>query len=231
MKYGLRERVSGALILAALGVIFVPLLFDEPAPREDRPAPTLTIEQPVEVARRQPAEPAPPASLSPEEDRGGEAPDEGEASAARPEPTPAQEAGDAAPGEAAPDVSAEAATTSEAPVEETPAEAPAEEATPADPIAELARAADARLGQAGQGGEAVPGGQWAVQVGSFGEPDNAERLEARLEAAGFPAYRRPRGNDLTSVYVGPYGTSEVAEDVMARLKAGENLQGLLVEAP
>ena len=39
MKYGWRERISGALILLALAVIFLPLLFDDPAPREERPQP------------------------------------------------------------------------------------------------------------------------------------------------------------------------------------------------
>ncbi|MDL4864762.1 SPOR domain-containing protein, partial [Halomonas elongata] len=63
MKYGMRERISGALILIALAVIFVPLLFDDPAPREERPEPTLTIEQPIEVERRDLEEPTPPESL------------------------------------------------------------------------------------------------------------------------------------------------------------------------
>ena len=36
MKYGMRERLSGAVILIALAVIFVPMLFDEPAPRSER---------------------------------------------------------------------------------------------------------------------------------------------------------------------------------------------------
>ena len=34
MKYGKRERISGAVILLALGVIFIPMLFDEPPARD-----------------------------------------------------------------------------------------------------------------------------------------------------------------------------------------------------
>ncbi|XKE43963.1 SPOR domain-containing protein [Halomonas organivorans] len=225
MKYGLRERVSGGLILVALAVIFVPLLFDEPAPREERPEPMLTIEQPVEVERQSLEDPVPPQSLG---EQAGQ-----EASAMGADPAGAGEGPASVPGR-------QAAATEEAPAVDAPAapdgageaEAPAEPASGEDPIAELARAADERLGgDEGSSTQAVPGGEWAVQVGSFGEPGNAERLEARLVAEGFPAYRRPRSNDLVSVYVGPYASTEVAEDVMGRLKASQNLQGLLVKAP
>ncbi|MDN3554798.1 SPOR domain-containing protein [Halomonas maura] len=237
MKYGMRERVSGALILIALAVIFVPLLFDDPAPREDRPEPVLTIEQPVEVQRRDVADPQPPESLreTPATDEAS-ATDEATASRERAPAPPQDDATSTAP---EPQPAPEPASVTEA------AEQAAEEAATADPIAELARAANQRLAGGEQasredaaGEEAgsepaspAPGGEWAVQVGSFGEPGNAERLETRLAEQGFPAYRRPRGDDLTSVYVGPYGSSEVAEDVMGQLKARLNLQGLLVKAP
>ncbi|ATJ83099.1 SPOR domain-containing protein [Halomonas beimenensis] len=226
MKYGLRERVSGGLILIALAVIFVPLLFDDPAPREERPEPMLTIEQPVEVERQSLEDPVPPQSLG---EQAGQ-----EASTMGADPAEAGEVPAPVPGR-------QAAATEEAPAVDAPpapggvaeeAEAPAEPSSGEDPIAELARAADERLGGDERSStQAVPGGEWAVQVGSFGEPGNAERLEARLVAEGFPAYRRPRSNDLVSVYVGPYASTEVAEDVMGRLKASQNLQGLLVKAP
>lgn len=224
MKYGWQERISGALILLALAVIFVPLLFDEPAPREDRPEPRLTIEQPIEVERREPPAPEPPESLS----SSGEA--VVDASVASRDEAPAEQGG-ASTDEGAPvvpaDTVAEASTEDDAEPEAQPASAPE---SSIDPIADLARAADERLAaSAERTQEAVSDGEWSVQVGSFGEPSNAERLQARLEEQGFPAYRRPRNNDLTSVYVGPYASSEVAEEAMAELKAGLNLQGLLVE--
>nr|WP_298248803.1 SPOR domain-containing protein [uncultured Halomonas sp.] len=205
MKYGMRERLSGAIILIALGVIFVPMLFDEPAPREGRPEPSLSIDAPIDVERHDVAEPTPPASLagtdSSEEVAEGEA--AGEGASPRPDAAPS-------PGE------------------------------PADPIADLAQAADQRQAereaassasssaQAGGVEPAVESGDWAVQVGSFGEPANVERLLARLRDKGFSAYSRPRGNDLTTVYVGPFGSSEAGERAVAEVKASINLQGLLV---
>ncbi|WP_136247654.1 SPOR domain-containing protein [Halomonas borealis] len=225
MKYGWRERISGALILLALAVIFLPLLFDDPAPREDRPRPTMTIEQPIEVPHREPEAPTPPDEVSSRDQASGgdetATLDTGQAVASR----DAQDADGAGEGQETADAEPE-------PKPEPSPAPPAEEVeTEVDPIADLARAADERMAAADEPTrEAVSGGEWAVQVGSFGEPANAERLEARLADEGFPAYRRPRDDRLTTVYVGPYASSEVAERAMTELKADLNLQGLLVEA-
>lgn len=203
MKYGMRERLSGAVILIALAVIFVPMLFDEPAPRDDRPEPVLSIDTPIEVERHDVPEPVPPASL-----------EESDPSDEIPEPdtrlTPDDEA------KPAPLATSEPAV---------------------DPIAELARAADQRLAESasasGQGDaeaveSAVAGGEWAVQVGSFGQQANVERLLNQLRDEGFSAYSRPRGNDLTTVYVGPFASSEAGERAVGEVKTRVNLQGLLV---
>ncbi len=214
MKYGMRERLSGAVILIALAVIFVPMLFDEPAPRDDRPEPVLSIDTPIEVERHDVPEPVPPASLA-----------ESGPSDALPEPdtrlTPDDEAG---VGEGQP--------AEESPAEETASAEPA-----VDPIAELARAADQRLAESASASDqadaqavesAVSGGEWAVQVGSFGQQANVERLLNQLRDEGFSAYSRPRGNDLTTVYVGPFASSEAGERAVAEVKTRVNLQGLLV---
>lgn len=214
MKYGMRERVSGAVILLALGVIFIPMLFDEPPAREPRPQPALSIEQPVEVEQAPVAEPEPPSSLgqiqSPR--AGGE-----------PAPQPSSTTDGASPAgagqESAGDARSDTGTDSKP-----------------DPIAELARNAEDRQRQAAsapsaspdEGKPAAKAGEWAVQVGSFGEPGNAERLEKKLDAQGFNAYRRPRDNNLTSVYVGPFATSEAGEKARTELKKKVNLQGLLI---
>lgn len=228
MKYGMRERLSGAVILIALAVIFVPMLFDDPAPRSERPQPVMTIEQPVEVERRDVPDPEPPASLGQiQSPVGTSSPSAAGEARIEPEAEQAVEAVAESPSaEASGDESAETGTDGASETREAPSE---------DPIAELARAADERMsGEAEQAAreqaEAAPEGEWAVQVGSFGEPANAERLESNLAAQGLPVYSRVRDNGLTTVYVGPYATSREGEDVMARLKAESNLQGLLVRA-
>lgn len=233
MKYGMRERISGAVILIALAVIFVPMLFDEPAPRDERPEPVLSIEQPVTVERRNVPDPQPPESLgqirSPETNTAPvDSPTAPEGVATEPD--------DAARVDPEPAVAAQ----------QEGAQDEAGQTTQQDPIAELAQAATERL-ESGQpeapGTEpeteteteaeassvsASPEGEWAVQVGSFGEPGNAERLQARLQEQGFPVYSRQRDNDMTTVYVGPFESSDSGERAMSAVKEQINLQGLLV---
>lgn len=222
MKYGMRERLSGGLILIALGVIFVPMLFDEPAPREERPRPVLTIEQPIEVDRTPVVEPVPPASLAGSGEGGGDA-DEPSASTgltALPE-APAVDAPAVDESAAAPEVASTPEPQAVPEPEPETTSAPSEPAS--DPIAELAQAA-----QSGGGSPAPAAGDWAVQAGSFGEPANAERLERQLGEQGFNAYRRPRDNGLTTVYVGPFESSEAGERARGELKEKANIQGLLI---
>ncbi|MDT8878436.1 SPOR domain-containing protein [Halomonas saccharevitans] len=209
----MRERLSGAVILIALAVIFLPMLFDEPAPRGERPQPVMTIEQPVEVERREVPDPQPPESL---------------------DQAPEDAAPDAA--SATPEASSDVEPAAESPPgsASTPPERERVDEPAVDPIAELARAADERLAGQQQASatpvQAAPDGEWAVQVGSFGESANAERLEAKLADQGLPVYRRARDNGLTTVYVGPFASSREGERVMGELKAQNNLQGLLVRA-
>ncbi|QJQ94039.1 MULTISPECIES: SPOR domain-containing protein [Halomonadaceae] len=222
MKYGMRERISGAVIIVALGVIFVPMLFDEPTPREERPQPVLTIDQPIQVNRTPVAEPQPPASLS----------------------TPAGPSMDPPPEVDPRQVVAETQPLREplAEVSEPDTRDAAEQSSQGqDPIAELAQSAQPVPAQTGSAAQpepapaqgagptaATPGGGWEVQVGSFGEPANAERLESQLTEQGFRAYKRARDNNLTTVYVGPYDSSEAGEQARTELKARANIQGLLV---
>lgn len=233
MKYGMRERVSGAVILLALGVIFIPMLFDEPPTREDRPEPVLTIEQPIDVKQTPVEAPERPASLgqiqspqAPIQPAGQARPDAARASAPQSDQAEPQ---------------AEPAASQPSSGKPSPAE-PASTPRP-DPIAELAK----RAGQDGQqtrqdgaGTQAgnddaqsttpavAESGDWAVQVGSFGQPDNAARLEKQLDEQGFAAYSRPRDNNLTTVYVGPFASSDDGEKVRAALKEQANIQGLLI---
>nr|WP_163503613.1 SPOR domain-containing protein [Halomonas socia] len=216
MKYGMRERISGAVIIVALGVIFVPMLFDAPTTREERPAPVLTIEQPIDVQRTPVDEPTPPASLSTPGSGEIEEPPEidVEQVVEATDPVTRDEPGDLdEPTPAEPEVSdpiAELAESAQAPSEPEPEPEPETEPEQSSPTA------------------AAQGGEWAVQVGSFGEAGNAERLEAQLNEQGFSAYRRARDNDMTSVYVGPFASSSDGEQARTELQERANIQGLLI---
>ncbi|WP_249977557.1 SPOR domain-containing protein [Vreelandella olivaria] len=223
MKYGKTERISGIVILLALLAIFVPWLMSDPAPREERPQPTFVIEQPVQVDRQNVPAPEMPLTINtppPSE------PLQGDGVISTPiDANPRQPDTDqvASSGEAAP-----------APQE------PVEESTPVtdDPIAEIV-AANTRGNTSSGSGSSNAGasstaptasqqGEWAIQVGSFGDVANAQRLSEQLTGEGFSTYQRERDNNLTTVYVGPYATSEDGEAAMALIKQRANVQGLLV---
>jgi rare lipoprotein A len=74
----------------------------------------------------------------------------------------------------------------------------------------------------------VATGPWAVQVGSFGEPDRAERHAERLRAAGFPVYLEPY-EGLTRVKLGPLDTRADAEEMLAKAE-DEGFEGIVVPA-
>ena len=59
---------------------------------------------------------------------------------------------------------------------------------------------------------------WAVQVGSFAQPDRAGRHADRLRAAGFDVYLEPY-QGLTRVKVGPLDSRADAEEKLAEIEA------------
>jgi DedD protein len=76
--------------------------------------------------------------------------------------------------------------------------------------------------------DASPTGMWAVQLGSFGDQQNAERLAADLRKQGFAAFLSQLSTDsgqLHRVRIGPQKDRESAEAMAARLaKAGHKGQ-------
>ena len=65
-------------------------------------------------------------------------------------------------------------------------------------------------------------GLWAVQLGSFSNQQNAERLAAELRKQGYAAFLskvRTGGSSLHRVRIGPQEDRDAAEAVAARLKS------------
>jgi cell division septation protein DedD len=65
-------------------------------------------------------------------------------------------------------------------------------------------------------------GGWAIQIGSFGSRDNADRLRRQLVGEGYPVFLMPvqsGGRTLHRVRVGPYGDRATANEVARRLAA------------
>jgi DedD protein len=76
--------------------------------------------------------------------------------------------------------------------------------------------------------ESSPTGMWAVQLGSFGNQENAERLAADLRKQGYAAFLSQLSTDtgpLHRVRIGPQKDRDSAEEMAARLqKAGHKGQ-------
>lgn len=76
-------------------------------------------------------------------------------------------------------------------------------------------------------------GDWFVQVGSFGNPENALGLQERLEDHDYPAMiskYEADGTTLHRVRVGGFETREAAEETQAALYERMGLNGRVLEA-
>jgi len=161
MRYGLKERLIGAVALIALAVIFLPFVLEEerlPAPVSDKIV-TPTKPEPVAV------EVSPP----------------------------------------------------QVPKLDPPAREDAQQNL-AEQAAEQASAMQLSL----EGGVEA----WAIQVASFGQSDNAQRLVTRLQEQGFRPYWRQL-NNLAVVFVGPYIDQQQARNQQDQLLQELGLKTLL----
>jgi DedD protein len=205
-----RRRLVGAIALALLAVVVLPMLFD-PEPRP--------LGSDVEIAIPSPDTPFEPlpASGIPE------------APATPPAPTPPQAAGSPAPDDMGkPRLPAEIPDVAPRPATK-PAEANRAGIKPPEPEAHEAKppAPKENTGKpvrpAPKAEPAKPpttpgGGQAYLQVGVFASASNARQLADRLKAAGFDASVSSAGGK-SKVRVGPFPGRAQAQAAQARLQA------------
>ena len=202
-----RQRLIGAVALAFLAVVFVPMLLD-PEPRRERVEPMLAIPP------REGAPPLPAAPKLPE---------------ASPSAAPAKPATGSDP---APPVAA-----AEPPVadpERPPAtearktvEPRASEFRKAAPKAVAAKPEPARVEPTKAEAPRLEG--FAVQVGAFKDEEKLRQAREKLTAAGISHFidRQP---DFTRLRAGPFPTRETAESALAGVKRA-GLNGRVVPLP
>ncbi len=227
MKYGKTERISGIVILLALLAIVVPWLMSDPAPREERPQPTFVIEQPVDVERQDVPVPDMPDTIDTPAPSSPVLTDEAldEPIEEIPRAPQTDQVASSSSDEGSSSQTAAAESSQQAPSQPSrEPDSPPQE----DPIAALVAANESRNSSASVAPSAQQQGEWAVQVGSFGDTANAQRISDQLSGEGFSVFQRARDNNLTTVLVGPYATSEDGEAAMALIKQRINVQGLLV---
>lgn len=218
IKKRARRRLVGAVALALLAAIVLPMMMD-PEPHPSVQDIQITIpDRAAAPALKRPAAPAEsvaavPPAVSEDDDVAADGPQlvavdpveppPVEKTPAAPPPAPATTARPPAVAPQAPPVRQEASPAAKP--------APSRAATDAD---EEARVRAILLGQP------VPprGEAFVIQVGAFSDAAKAARLADELKAQGFQAFTE-RSGSVTRVRVGPITGRQAADSVAARLKA------------
>jgi DedD protein len=205
MDERLKQRLTGAIVLIALGVIFIPMVLDGP----DEAAHKVKVELPPKPeyafqSRVVPLPPkAPPAAVS----------------STPPTPAPADRPVQAAP---APDTSA---ATPPNPVVALPSAVDKPAAVPA-PVPATAQSTSPPASPTGVSPPKAAPVAWVVQVGSFGSETNANKLRAELRKAGFAAFVESEGEGTQKAFkvrVGPETERASADALKSRLQGERKL--------
>jgi DedD protein len=206
-----RQRLIGAVVLLAIGIIGFPLVFET----QPRPIP---VDVPIEIPRR---DAAPPLAMPPPRPSPGSvaAPPEAAPTAASTPATPS--AGSAAlsePSPSRPVVRAAAAVE--------PLKPPAASAVATAP----ASAASPRPGDDGERARALLEGRpvaaaeearFVVQVGAFADAEAARETRKQVEKLGLKTYTQvaqTASGSRIRVRVGPFATRDEAETALAKVK-------------
>lgn len=206
MEPALRQRLTGALVLVALAIIFVPMLVVERSPDEVAVAPVRTLSTPPPMPELAPTPAqvgipvAPKAALS--ERVGPDAPMDAPEGGLDEPPPPERLPGALRPG------------TGQA------APPPSGSNIPASPVT--------------RAGVVRPEG-WVVQVASFASSENADALVAELKGKGLPAYveqvHNPGSAGTFRVRVGPQISEEAARAVAKDVAKLTELAPIVIRFP
>jgi DedD protein len=211
LKKRARRRLVGAIALALLAVIVLPMVMD----REPRPVgPDIQIRIPSQDA----------GSLAAKVMPGKSSPLPAPEPKAVAEPVPESKPDPRPEPKAAESIAAASAVAAAKPVEKVlakTADKPASAPKPAGKAPPAAKPADKPAEKAAAMPAADANGQWVVQLGAYKEAANVKLLLSKLKGVNVPAYTEkydsPQGT-RTRVRAGPFATQEAAEKARARIK-------------
>lgn len=239
LKKRARRRLVGAIALALLAVIVLPMVMDqEPKPLTQDiqiRIPSQETGAASQLSRLVPGKPLPtplPAEIKP----------------VAPTPAPAPPVAAVTPTPAAP-ADKKAAAQPEPRAEPPRAVAPATPSPAAENIAEI-KAAEKSVDKPAAKSPPTPqksestraaahlnGEQWVIQLGAYKDQANVKALQARLKENGYPSYTEkvetPQGERMR-VRGGPFASREAAEKAQARLKklaVGAPVGGVVAQKP
>lgn len=216
---GLKQRIIGALVLVSLAVIFVPMLFDEP--HSERTSTTIKIPEEPPF----PEVEAPESELESAPSYGLESSDSGVTAPAVEEDvtdSPGYRILEESPGnEASSEVtgSSDGGQSAAPPVQE-------QVNTPAETVDQATESSATEAAEYERSLE----GAWVVQLGSFGNSDNARRLRDQVREKGYGSHLQEvvRGDTtLTRVFSGPFASKSEAESAKRALDDAFGLNSLV----
>ncbi|MBI4988062.1 MAG: SPOR domain-containing protein [Rhodocyclales bacterium] len=208
LKKRARRRLVGAIALAALAAIVLPMVMDQ-APKQ--PVQDIQIRIPAQdtgafTSRILPVKPgATPTPLPPAAAPESKPAEPARQAAAKPEPKAEQKP---APAKAEAQPAVQASKPPE-PRATSPVDAKLLVKKPEEVKAKPAPAAD-------------NGEQWVVQLGAYRDQTNVRNLTAKLKQQGYNFYTEvlpaPDGSSKTRVRAGPFASKEAAETARERIK-------------
>lgn len=209
---GLKQRIIGALVLISLAVIFVPMVFDEPHSERTSTSINIPEEPPFPEVEAPESDIAPPPSYQ-----------QNQASSQEPatqdfkiveNDEPAAQSASSNSGSAEPEVTKPAAPEPSKP----------------EPMASKEPEAPVRTKQTEAEFTRSLKGAWVVQLGSFGNSDNARGLRDEVREKGYNSHLQEvvRGdNTLTRVFSGPFSEKSKAEAAKRALDKAFSLNSLV----
>jgi len=215
-----RRRLVGAIALALLAVIVLPMVMD----KEPKP-----LTQDIQI--RIPSQDTSAVSTLARSVTGKPAPTPLPAV-----PKPVETPSSAAPA-AAPVATAQPEASAAVPPEKPPV-APAKTELPKSDAAGAAKPPKASEPTPEKPAEQPPGKeQWIVQLGAYQDPANVKSMQNRLKGIGLPSFTEkvetPQG-PRTRVRSGPFGSRDAAEKAQAQLKKlaiGAPAGGVVAQKP
>ncbi|MBD3640622.1 MAG: SPOR domain-containing protein [Marinobacter sp.] len=218
---GLKQRIIGALVLVSLAVIFVPMIFDEPH-SERTSTPIQIPEEPPFPEVNAPSEEIPEPPVYEIEESG--APE----TASPAEPTQDSVATGEEQSAAYRMIEDEESASQPAPEDNSDSSTASAGTEPKPDDTADSQAGEPENAEYTRSLE----GAWVVQLGSFGNPDNARRLRDQVREKGYGSHLQEltRGDAvLTRVFSGPFASKSEAEAAKRVLDDAFNLNSLVTE--
>lgn len=203
-----RRRLIGAITLGLIAVVFLPMIFDSEPRRSSSAMKPQEISVQLPSKEGQPALPAPSPAPA--------------ISTAPPTSAPsATAAPPAVTGEPSKASVAAVETQKEVPKEPVKASPPASVAERPAPKAAEKPVVKAEKADKADAKPAADKKGFVVQLGVFGDADNAKQAIAKMKEAKLPVYTESipiKSGTATRVRVGPYPTKEKADAALAQVK-------------